>query len=587
MNQIFLLVALNAKYIHSNPGIYSLKSYSQKCGIENVKVEIAEYTINMQLDDILLDIYRKKPSYVGFSCYIWNIRQIKELVWEFHKICPDIPIWLGGPEVSYDALAVIKELPFLAGIMVGEGEVTFTKLCEVYEKNLLENEYKEELSKIEGIVTKDGVLKERGLTDLSTIPFFYENLDLFEHRIIYYESSRGCPYRCSYCLSSIDKSVRLRAIELVKKELKFFLEHYVPQVKFVDRTFNCNKEHALSIWRFIKEHDNGITNFHFEISADILSKEELLLLQSMRPGLVQLEIGVQSTNPITIQEIKRTMNLVKLKENVKQLQRNENIHLHLDLIVGLPFETYEVFKASFNDVYNMKPEQLQVGFLKVLKGSYMHEMAKEYGISYRQMPPYEVLFTKWISYEEVSVLKGVEEMVELFFNSGQFINTLRILEEAFPTPFDMYFELKEFYYESGYDKSSPKRSAKYEFLLEFCKKIDFTKYELYRELLTFDLYLRENMKTRPSFAKEYDDMFELGKVFYEEEEQNRIFLPEYKEYNRKQLSKMTHFELFHYPVWSKNTKEVKELLEKPIAVLFEYKNRNPLTFEAKIMPIVK
>ncbi len=409
----FLLTAINSKFIHSNPAIYSLKSFA---GEEyKADVEIAEYTINHRLEQILADIYYRKPDVIGISCYIWNISMVHALLVELHKIFPKLPIWLGGPEVSYDAKDLLEQYPFLTGIMLGEGEESFLDLLKYYK-----GEEGIRLEEIHGLCLQSGKTPKRNLTNLTSLPFLYEEMSAFQHRIIYYESSRGCPFSCSYCLSSIDKSVRLRDSELVKKELLFFLSQKLPQVKFIDRTFNCNRKHAMDIWNTISEHDNGITNFHFEIAADILSTEEISLLQSMRPGLVQLEIGVQTTNETTLNEIRRSMDMTKLKQNIKAIQKANNVHIHLDLIAGLPFEGYDSFKASFLEVYDMKPEQLQLGFLKVLKGSYMHTMAKEYGLVYQDQAPYEVLFTKWLSYEELLRLKQVEEMVEIYYNSNQY-----------------------------------------------------------------------------------------------------------------------------------------------------------------------
>ena len=449
-----LLAAVNAKYIHSNPGIYSLKAYAERtrgdlfpegAGLPSVHVEIGEYTINNQMEQILEDIYRRKPDMVGFSCYIWNIVPCLELVRDLHKVLPDTDIWLGGPEVSFDAPELLLREPEVLGIMKGEGEETFAALLNCYEKlgmsvrksvgmsgcrdqEKKEEEFWESLSSLPAAAYrgKDGTIQDhpvRPVMDMSRIPFLYSRLEGFENRIIYYESSRGCPFSCSYCLSSVDKSVRFRDLELVKRELDYFLENRVPQVKFVDRTFNCRKSHALEIWRHIKEHDNGVTNFHFEIAADLLDEEELELIGIMRPGLIQLEIGVQSTNPRTIREIHRVMDLERLKKVVARINAGHNVHQHLDLIAGLPWEDYSSFHRSFNEVYAMEPEQLQLGFLKVLKGSFMYEQAENYGLVYRDKPPYEVLSTKWLSYDDVLKLKGIENMVEVYYNSGQFTRT--------------------------------------------------------------------------------------------------------------------------------------------------------------------
>ena len=357
-----LLAACNAKYIHSNLAVYNLKSCS---GEYSSRVVVKEYTINQIRDDILKDIYLEQPDVVCFSCYIWNISFVRELVPDLKKILPQVEFWAGGPEVSYDAVEFLKKNPAFFGVMVGEGEETFHELAGYYIERKPET-----LSGIRGVAFRDENKGRdivhtgwRELMDLSKVPFAYSNLTEFKNRIIYYERSRGCPFSCSYCLSSIDKKLRFRDIELVKKELQFFIDNKVPQVKFVDRTFNCKHDHAMEIWRYITENDNGITNFHFEISADLLRAEELALMKTMRPGLIQLEIGVQSTNPQTIKAIRRTMDFEKLKGIVEQIHSFGNIHQHLDLIAGLPYEGYDSFHKSFCDVYALRPEQFQLGFL--------------------------------------------------------------------------------------------------------------------------------------------------------------------------------------------------------------------------------
>lgn len=609
----FLLVALNAKYIHSNPALYSLRSYAFSQDAEAAgEVELAEYTINRQMSDILADIYKRKPDVIAFSCYIWNWDLIQELACELHKILPRVPLWLGGPEVSYNAEEILQKNPFLTGVMVGEGEVTFYQLLQHYrsrfdgenteEKQIQIAAYRPDavnrmgLHGISGLVFRDFVsggivtTKERELTDISGLPFLYEKLSDFENRILYYESSRGCPFHCSYCLSSIDKTVRLRDLELVKKELQFFLDAGVPQVKFIDRTFNCNHEHAQEIWKYILEHDNGVTNFHFEISADLLNGAELALLSKMRPGLMQLEIGVQSTNPDTLREIRRFANLDRLRHTVVRIHSEHNIHVHLDLIAGLPYEDLASFQKSFNDVYFMRPEQLQLGFLKVLKGSYMAERAEDYGIAYLDKPPYEVLYTKWLSYEDVTRLKQVEEMVELYYNSNQFAHVLPVLEKQFASPFEMFAAMADFYEEKGYFENSPSRLWRYQVLLDFAAAADPEREALYRELLVFDLYLRENLKSRPAFAFDQSKWHDSIWEFYKKEEADRHYLAGYEGCDAKQMRRMTHVEVFAFPV-AKQAWEVLEEFERrerlkgsgrlPYwAILFDYRTRDPLTSDA-------
>ncbi|MBQ8823341.1 MAG: B12-binding domain-containing radical SAM protein [Lachnospiraceae bacterium] len=569
----FLLAALNTKYIHSNPAIYSLRAYVSEEKREHV--ELAEYTINNSVSEILADIYVRKPDVIGFSCYIWNITMILELVRELPKLLPNTPIWLGGPEVTYRGAEFFPEYPGIAGIMVGEGEVTFSELLDYY---LLGEK---ELGEIAGLSLPGGFTSPRELTDISSLPFLYQDLQTFENKIIYYESSRGCPFRCSYCLSSIDKKVRLRNIETVKRELQFFLDNKVRQVKFVDRTFNCNHDHAIAIWKYILEHDNGVTNFHFEVSADILNEEELSLLSKMRPGLAQLEIGVQSTHPETIKAINRSMNVEKLEQIVARINAGKNVHQHLDLIAGLPYEDYDTFVKSFNRVYSMEPEQLQLGFLKLLRGSEMWDRAKEFGICCMDKPPYEVLYTKWLSYEDVLRLKKVEEMVEMYYNSNQFVHTIRFLERAFEHPFALYEALAEFYEKKGYFLQSPARGYRYHVLLHFAMEQDGANEVIYKELLTYDMYLRENLKSRPDFAGDMGLYKERSRGFYEKEAQERKLLPDYEGYDSKQLSKMTHLEAFHYAVWE----EVPTYDTEPKLVLFDYKHRNPLNGDARTVVV--
>ena len=491
-----LLAACNAKYIHSNLAVYDLQAYASEY---TDHIILKEYTINQQKDDIMRDIYLEHPDVVCVSCYIWNISFVKELIADLAKILPDADFWAGGPEVSYDAEKFLSENPEFTGVMVGEGEETFQELSGYYVKK-----NPEKLENITGICYRDGekIIHNgwRQIMDLSSIPFIYKDLSEFKNRIIYYESSRGCPFSCSYCLSSVDKKLRFRDIEMVKKELQFFIDHKVPQVKFVDRTFNCKHDHAMAIWKYINDHDNGVTNFHFEISADLLREEELQEMSTMRPGLIQLEIGVQSTNPDTIKAIHRTMDFEKLKGIVDRIHSFGNIHQHLDLIAGLPYEDYDSFRNSFNDVYALKPQQLQLGFLKVLKGSHMMEMCREYGIVYKNREPYEVLSTKWLDYDHVLKLKNVENMVEVYYNSGQFQKTLEYAESFFPDAFSIYEGLGSFYMEKGYGDVSHTRMRRYEILLEYLETVPGISRAEVADRMILDLYLRENLKSRPGFA---------------------------------------------------------------------------------------
>ena len=546
-----LLAACNAKYIHSNLAVYDLQAYASDYADHIV---LKEYTINQQKDDIMRDIYLEHPDVVCVSCYIWNLSFVKELMADLIKILPGADFWAGGPEVSYDAEKFLTENSEFKGVMVGEGEETFKELAGYYvEKN------PQDLKDMTGICYRDGdqIIHNgwRQIMDLSSIPFIYKDLSEFKNRIIYYESSRGCPFSCSYCLSSIDKKLRFRDTETVKKELQFFIDNKVPQVKFVDRTFNCKHDHAMAIWKYINEHDNGVTNFHFEISADLLREEELQEMSTMRPGLIQLEIGVQSTNPDTIKVIHRTMDFEKLKGIVDRIHSFGNIHQHLDLIAGLPYEDYDSFRHSFNDVYALKPQQLQLGFLKVLKGSHMMEMCREYGIVYKTQEPYEVLSTKWLDYDHVLKLKTVENMVEVYYNSGQFQNTLEYLENFFQDAFSIYERLGSFYMEKGYGDVSHTRMRRYEILLEFLEDVPEISMDQVKDQMVYDLYLRENLKSRPGFARDQ-------KPF---ERQVWDFR------KREKVAKNAHVEVF----------------ADGKVLLFDYADRDPLTNNAHVTDVTK
>lgn len=584
---------MNARYIHSNPGVYSLRAFAKE-RLPEAEIEIAEYTINHQMDMVLQDIYRKKPDFVGFSCYIWNISQVYELARDLKQVLPETEIWLGGPEVSYDGEKILSQEPEIRGIMSGEGELTFSQVAEAYlaaedtGDGLLER-----LAEIRGITYRDsaGAVCENGpqrLLSMDEIPFYYKDMAGFENRIVYYESSRGCPFSCSYCLSSIDKSVRFRSLSLVKKELDFFLDRKVPQVKFVDRTFNCRREHTLGIWKHILDHDNSVTNFHFEVSADLFDEEELEMIGRMRPGLIQLEIGVQSTNPDTIREIRRKMDLTKLEAAVDRVHGYRNTHQHLDLIAGLPWEDLGSFFRSFDQVYRMKPDQLQLGFLKVLKGSYMASQAGAYGLRFRMTPPYEVLSTRWLSYGDVIRLKAMEEMVEVYYNSGQFFRTLSLLEKEYASPSQLFLDLAAYYEDHGFNGQSHSRMARYELLYGFIREREEKKREsvrngetasgreepeppdclpAFRDRLMEDLYLRENIKSCPSFAMDQTPFKDRIREFFQAEEQERKWLPAYKDYDSRQMANMAHL----------------EAMEDGSFLLFDYKERDPLWKNARVL----
>lgn len=567
-----LLCAINAKFIHTNLAVYNLAACAGDTGVD---IQLAEYTINNRQGELLKEIYREKADIIAFSCYIWNAKMIFELTEELHKVQPQTEIWIGGPEVSYDAAAVLAQHPEISIVMMGEGEETFHELCSAYGSGTID------LTRIKGIAyRKNGILIENELRppmDMDNIPFIYADLPDFKHKIIYYETSRGCPFACSYCLSSIGERVRFRSWNLVRAELQFFLDHKVKQVKFVDRTFNCNRRHAQNIWKYITDHDNGVTNFHFEIAADLLNDSDIELFRKMRPGLIQLEIGVQSTHDETIYEIHRVMNLEKLADVVAKVKSIGNIHQHLDLIAGLPYENYRTFQKSFNDVFSMKPDQLQLGFLKVLKGSYMHEKQKDYGIVYGSYAPYEVLCTKWIAYDEILQLKELEEMVELYYNSAQYTKSLPYVMAFAETPFDFFKDLSEFYYSQSAIGMKHARLFYYELLKQFAvQRYSDIDEDILNQLLIYDLYLRENIKKRPIWANTTALEKKQATAFYRREETAEYF-PEMQPYDSKKAAGNAHVEKFFIDV---DTYEKKEWW-----AMFNYHNRDPLTYDARVWEV--
>jgi len=576
-----LLTAINAKYIHSNLAVYSLKA---NCGVYESQVKLMEYSINQYPEEIFRSLYREKADVVCFSCYIWNIGFVEQIAGWLKQVAPWTEIWLGGPEVSFDVAERLEQQPFIDGVMYGEGEDTFREMMACWNgdmdvENVLGIGHRHKDGGSSGEIHVHGA---RDFVDMSGLNFVYTRPEDFKNKIIYYETSRGCPFQCSYCLSSVEKKVRFRDLDLVKRELQQFIDWEIPQVKFVDRTFNCRREHSMEILKFIKTHDKGKTNFHFEITADLLTEEELEFMAGLRPGLIQLEIGVQSTNPQTIREIRRNVSFEKLKGIVQRIHKGKNIHQHLDLIAGLPYEDLERFKQSFNDVYALKPEQFQLGFLKVLKGSYMREKAEDYGLVYQPEPPYEVMATRWLSYDDILVLKGVEEMVEVYYNSRQFENSLDWLEGHFPSAFAMYEQMAQYYEAKGLNGVSHSRMARYEILLEFVKeKLNIEETDIFVQILTYDLYLRENVKSRPAWASGQDAYKAAYVEFFKREENRARYFSGYEGYTTKQIQRMTHIEHF--------TRDIREGAggEKAggVFIWFDYLNRDPLTYKSRTVEV--
>lgn len=485
------LVAINAKYIHSNLAVRYLKTYTEDLNYES---EIMEFSINDKIERILEEILSSKPDLVAFSCYIWNIEYVKTVAALIKLVNSEIEILYGGPEVSYNSEAFLKEN---VGdyIIEGEGEITYKEFIEWKVDFDNNNENKNNIQNILGLFYRNcdkiGYNGRRSLMDINEVIFPYNDEDL-TNKIVYYEASRGCPFNCKYCLSSTTHGVRFLKASRVKKELKFLIDKKVRLIKFVDRTFNCNSKFALEIWRFLIDVDTE-TTFHFEISADLLSKEELDILSKAPKGRFQFEVGVQTTNPLVLNNINRFVNFNDIKEKVEELERIKNIKQHLDLIAGLPGENYESFKKSFNDVYAIQPEEIQLGFLKLLKGSDMRNEAVKWGMIYAPYPPYEILKTRDISYEELIVLKRVEKMVDKYYNSQKFNNILKYFVGKFETPFDFYYELGLFFYEKGYLSRNISSVDYYKIFIEFNEEKLREDNFVLKEIVKYD-YLKYNKK---------------------------------------------------------------------------------------------
>lgn len=570
-----LFVGINAKYIHSNPAIRILAKYvKQRLPIEPA---LLECTINQYTEDVLRLIYEEKPDAIGFSCYIWNIQMVKTLIPALRKILPDCILFAGGPEVSFDSASFLQENP-LNFIIRGEGEISLTEAVRC----LLENK---PYTGVNGLTVRlpDGSVRENPDADVpntAEVPFPYDTLAPLKNRIVYYETTRGCPFRCQYCLSGQHGRVRFRPLALVYEELSFFLRERVPQVKFVDRTFNCDKQYAMSIWHYLAEHDNGVTNFHFEMAAELLDKETISWLNTVRKGLFQFEIGVQSTNPDTLRAVQRVTLPEKLTPVIRALQRGQNIHLHLDLIAGLPYESYDRFGESYNYVYSLHPDQLQLGFLKLLKGSGLAAKQEEYGLVCRDDAPYEILSTPWLPYADVLRLKRIEALNELYYNSLRYQKALAFLIGQFSSPFACFESLAAFFEENGLFGAPLAKLHTYTALYRFCEKKKFDT-ERFRWLIRYDMLAHEKLKKNPDWLGEgLKPQFRSVIYRFLDDPKNRTqYLPEYGDLaDTHQLIRNVHIEVFPF---DPHTGE-----DKQTALLFSYRNRtldqNAAVFAVKL-----
>lgn len=565
-----ILSSLNSKYIHSNLAIRYLDKY-----VEDIaNVEILEYTINQSIDFIVSEIYKKKPDLIGFSTYIWNIEETLKICEILKMVLPSIKIILGGPEVSFDGKQILKKEQYIDFIIYGEGEITFKELIAALQSNSVD--YKDIL----GLIYRDGesiyINRERPLIKkLDIIPSPYLHVgNQFENKIVYYESSRGCPFGCEFCLSSTIDGVRYFGIDRVKKDLEKLIEGNVNQVKFVDRTFNANKKHIMEIMNFIIDRDPVDINFHFEVTAHLLDEETLEFLRNVKEGLFQFEIGVQSTNDETINVVGRTTDFDKLVYVVERIKSYKNIHQHLDLIAGLPYEGYESFKKSFNDVYNIRPEKLQLGFLKLLKGSGLRLNEAEYGYKYLNSPPYEILENNYISYGEIIKLKSIEDLVEKYYNDGFFKHSLEfMIKNFFKDSFYFYEDFSLFWDIKDYSKISHSKNSLYEILMEYYLYKEYQYVNIFTELMKFD-YIFNNRKSKlpKGLNREYDPS--VQKNLHEILKDERLlssYLKEYSSIPTKKLVNKVIVEDFNVNVFQVMVNGYKPIEEKEkMYVLFDY-----------------
>ncbi len=564
-----VLAALSAKFIHSSLALRYLTKFNDNK--EKHHIQTMEFTINQRLDHIADEIFRQQPDVILFSCYIWNVEMLKQLCPLLKKILPNCVIGFGGPEVSYESDKFLQDNSAVDLVMRGEGEQIFTEYLDY-----LDNSTPASLHDVKGLTFRDGdaiiSTPQQEPLDLALLPFPYEDdFSDVQNQIIYYESSRGCPYSCGYCLSSIEKGVRFVPLEKVLPDLQKFLDAKVKQVKFIDRTFNCKKSHAMGIWQYLHEHDNGVTNFHFEITADLIDQGTIDFLKTVRKGLFQFEIGVQSTNPQTIEAINRNVDFTKLSGIVKQIKQGGNIHQHLDLIAGLPHEDYDSFGRSFNDVYALQPEQLQLGFLKVLKGSMIYHRQHDFDIVYTDIAPYEVLTTHKLPYADTLRLKYIEEMVENYYNSGKFLNTLEYLVPLYDSPFAFFEQLSQYWIAREYHQKSQSKLGLCDLLWDFVQqnsKVDLRKFQW---LLKFDLALHEKPKKMPAWLTVSNDNQWHQRIFgfYCSAEKIGKYLPHYEGMENKVVARISHLEVFGDT--------------KPTAVLFDYDHRDLLSNAATIV----
>jgi len=561
-----VLATLNAKFIHSSLALRYLKQY---CRTVCPAIIVREYTINNELLYILGDIYHERPDVLGLACYIWNSDATLALARLVKKVLPDTVIVLGGPEVTYDAEEVLQANLAVDYIIQGEGEEVLAALLTALQDG-------RPVDAIAGLAwrSRSGIVAgaPQVVEHLDTLPFPYDEADITatKDKIIYYESSRGCPFACRYCLSSATSGVRFFDLDRVLADLAFFIRNDVKQVKFVDRTFNARREHYWPLLQFLAAAECR-TNFHFEIAADLLDDDVIAFLQGVPAGRFQFEIGVQSTHEDTLKEISRQNNWPLIVKHVQALRRAGNAHLHLDLIVGLPFEDCQRFGRSFNDVYQLRPHMLQLGFLKLLKGSGLRRQAEKYGYEYMDGAPYEVLANHYLSYGEIRRLKILEELFNQLYNSGRFRATLQWLVASYQgEAFLLYNDLTTYWENRGLQRMAHSGKAMYQYITDFCTTVRSEAAEVCQSFLKFDALRTEQGALRPEFLPwNGGDWAEEKNVFWRDEERVRNYLPEYRFNTWRELKKHHHLEVF--PINIPNyLAEPGGIRPERTAVLFSY-----------------
>ncbi|MBC8631398.1 B12-binding domain-containing radical SAM protein [[Eubacterium] tenue] len=570
-----LLTTLNSKFIHTNLAIRYLKQMVKD--IEDINVDIREYTINNELDFILKDIYTNNYNVILFSTYIWNVNDIVKLCNNLKKVKPNIKIALGGPEVTYDSEEAMKKYDFIDYILYGEGELIFRDFTKYLMGDM-------KIEDVDGIVYRnnDFIITNKPmklLENLDLIPSPYEELDKkeYENRIVYYETSRGCPFNCQYCLSSAIEGLRYFSIDRVKKDLKKLIDARVSQIKFIDRTFNANKKFAMEIMKFLMENDNGYTTYHFEVTAHLLTDDMLEFLKDCKEGLFQFEIGVQSTNEKVLDAVGRRDDFKKLSYVVQKIASFRNIHQHLDLIAGLPYEDYSSFENSFNDVFNLGIEHLQLGFLKMIKGTGIRNQADEHEFRYKDYPPYEVLYNKYISYNEILKLKDIEEILEIYFNSKNFVLSMRyIIHNHYKeSPFKFFEDFATYFNDNGYFNASQGKNQLYKILVDFYTDKINIETELFKEIVKYDYISLGKTSNVPAFMDkvEVDDFKNRCHLFLQNEGNILKYIPRFENTPAKQIIKYVHFETFKYDILQLKKNITAKLQPKESIILFVYDDK--------------